>query len=66
MLVRPLRPCQIGADPQDAVHIGDSEVDVATAHNSGMPCISVTWGFRDKETLQLQVPPHSAILVDVR
>ena len=42
---------QIGVDPQDAVYIGDSEVDVATAHNSGMPCISVTWGFRDKETL---------------
>ena len=31
--------------------VGDSEVDVATARNSGMPCISVTWGFRDKETL---------------
>ena len=42
---------QIDVDPQDAVYIGDSEVDVATAHNSGMPCISVTWGFRDKETL---------------
>ena len=39
---------QIGVDPQDAVYIGDSEVDVATARNSGMPCISVTWGFRDK------------------
>ena len=34
---------QIGVDSQDAVYIGDSEVDVATAHNSGMPCISVTW-----------------------
>ena len=42
---------QIGVDPQDAVYIGDSEVDVATARNSGMPCISVTWGFRDKNTL---------------
>ena len=42
---------QIGVNPQDAVYIGDSEVDVATARNSGMPCISVTWGFRDKEFL---------------
>ena len=42
---------QIGVNPKDAVYIGDSEVDVATAQNSNMPCISVTWGFRDKDTL---------------
>ena len=34
-----------------AVYIGDSDVDVMTAKNSGLPCISVLWGFRDKEFL---------------
>lgn len=42
---------QLGADRQGAVYIGDSDVDVATARNSGLPCISVLWGFRDKEFL---------------
>lgn len=34
-----------------AVYVGDSDVDVMTAKNSGLPCISVLWGFRDKEFL---------------
>ena len=34
------------------VYIGDSEVDVLTAQNAKVPCISVTWGFRDEEQLQ--------------
>ena len=34
------------------VYVGDSEVDVITAGNAGMPCLSVLWGFRDKEILQ--------------
>ena len=34
------------------VYIGDSEVDVVTAHNAAMPCISVSWGFRSAETLR--------------
>ena len=29
----------------------DSDVDLQTARNSGLPCISVLWGFRDKEFL---------------
>lgn len=37
--------------PENAVYIGDSEVDVATAKAAGLPCISVTWGLRDAETL---------------
>lgn len=36
---------------EDAVYIGDSDVDLATARNSGLPCISVLWGFRDKDFL---------------
>ena len=39
------------ADPARAVYIGDSEVDVATARNAGLPCISVSWGFRDRDVL---------------
>ena len=33
------------------VYIGDSDVDIQTAHNAGLPCISVLWGFRDKDFL---------------
>lgn len=36
----------------DAVYIGDSDVDILTAKNAGIPCISVTWGFRDPEFLK--------------
>lgn len=42
---------QLGANKAGAVYIGDSDVDVATARNSGLPCISVLWGFRDKDFL---------------
>ena len=35
-----------------AIYVGDSEVDVITARNAGMPCISVTWGFRSREELE--------------
>lgn len=33
------------------IYVGDSEVDVLTAQNAGVPCLSVLWGFRDRETL---------------
>lgn len=36
---------------EECVYIGDSEVDVETAKNAGIPCISVLWGFRDKQML---------------
>ncbi len=42
---------QLGVGPEGAVYVGDSEVDVATARNSGLPCISVLWGFRDRDFL---------------
>ena len=35
------------------VYVGDSEVDILTANNTGVPCLSVTWGFRDVEQLEL-------------
>lgn len=39
---------------QDAVYIGDSEVDIETAKNAGMDCIIVSWGFREREFLIAQ------------
>lgn len=39
-------------NPSDCIYIGDSEVDVQTAHNAGIKCIGVTWGFRTKDELQ--------------
>lgn len=43
---------QLGVAKADAVYVGDSEVDVITAKNTGMDCLSVSWGFRSVETLQ--------------
>ncbi len=43
---------QLGVGKEGAVYVGDSEVDIATAANSGLPCISVLWGFRSKELLE--------------
>lgn len=42
---------QLGVGKETAVYVGDSDVDLMTARNSGMPCISVLWGFRDREFL---------------
>ena len=42
---------QLGVSGEDAVYVGDSDVDLATARNSGLPCISVLWGFRDLDFL---------------
>ena len=35
----------------DAVYVGDSEVDVSTARNAGLPLVAVSWGFRSRRTL---------------
>ena len=42
---------QLNVDKNNAVYIGDSDVDVMTAKNCGIPCISVLWGFRSKQFL---------------
>lgn len=41
---------KIGVDR--CVYVGDSEVDVLTAKNAAVPCLSVLWGFRDKAEIQ--------------
>lgn len=42
---------ELNVSKEDAVYIGDSEVDLETAKNSDLDCIAVTWGFRDKKFL---------------
>lgn len=42
---------EIGVEKENAVYVGDSEVDVLTARNSGVDGITVLWGYRDKELL---------------
>ena len=39
---------QLGVGQERAVYVGDSDVDLETARNSDLPCISVLWGFRDR------------------
>lgn len=45
----------LGANKETTVYIGDTEVDLATARNSGLDSISVLWGFRSVEELT----PHN-------
>ncbi|WP_421918928.1 HAD family hydrolase [Marinifilum sp.] len=42
---------KMGIDPSELMYVGDSGVDMATAHNSGMHAVGVLWGFRDLEEL---------------
>lgn len=39
------------SDKENTAYVGDSNVDVETAHNASLECIGVTWGFRDREDL---------------
>lgn len=43
---------QLGVTKEECIYIGDSDVDVNTAKNSGIPGIAVLWGFRTKEQLE--------------
>jgi phosphoglycolate phosphatase len=43
---------ELGVKREQAIYVGDSEVDIQTAENAGLPCVSVTWGFRDKTFLK--------------
>ena len=50
----------LGVTTEDAVYIGDSDVDIETARAAGMPCLSVTWGLRDEDFL---IEHGAAVLV---
>lgn len=40
-----------GIEPSETLHIGDSGVDMQTAHAAGVRAVGVTWGFRSREEL---------------
>ncbi len=42
---------ELGGTVAETIYVGDSDVDIKTAQNSFMSCISVTWGFRSREFL---------------
>lgn len=42
---------ELQSPPESCVYVGDSDVDISTAKNAGIPCISVSWGFRSREFL---------------
>lgn len=50
---------EMGITTEHTVYVGDSDVDIKTAENSGLDCISVTWGFRDEEFLR----EHGAVTI---
>ena len=60
---------QLGVSPDETVYVGDSDVDITTARNCNIPCISVLWGFRTKEFLlehgatTLVEHPHQLLLI---
>ena len=43
---------ELGSELSSRILVGDSETDVQTAKNAGIPCIGVTWGFRCREVLR--------------
>lgn len=43
---------ELGVRMEACIYVGDSEVDLATAGNCRIPCVSVTWGFRSEELLR--------------
>ena len=43
---------------EKCLYVGDSEVDVATAKNAAVPCLTVLWGFRDREELEAAGAEH--------
>lgn len=59
----------LGVKAGEAIYVGDSEVDVRTAHNAGLICVGVTWGFREEEVLQKEgaefIIHHPMELLDI-
>jgi len=60
---------QLGSTPEHTLYVGDSDPDVQIARNSGCTSVAVTWGFRDRETLEEFGPDylidHPLELVDI-
>lgn len=43
---------------EKCIYVGDSEVDIRTANNAGVCCVSVLWGFRDRDLLEREGGRH--------
>lgn len=54
---------RLGCAKEDAIYVGDSEVDKQTADNAGLDAALVTWGFRDRDFLKSLQPTY---LIDTR
>lgn len=52
---------ELGLGTEGVVYVGDSEVDLATAANAGLDCISVAWGFKGREFLEKE---GASIIID--
>ncbi len=50
---------KLNVTKEEAVYVGDSEVDLEAAENAGLPCISVSWGFKGREFLE----QHNAAII---
>lgn len=50
----------LGVTREETVYVGDSDVDVLTAHNAGVTCCAVSWGFRPEESLRAAGAEHIA------
>ena len=51
---------RLGVTREETVYVGDSDVDVLTAHNAGVTCCAVSWGFRPEESLRAAGAEHIA------
>lgn len=51
---------QTGIEKTETLYVGDSGVDMQTAHNSGIVSIGVTWGFRPRQELEENGACHLA------
>ena len=57
---------RLGVTPEETVYVGDSDVDVLTAHNAGVTCCAVSWGFRSEESLRAAGAEHIAATPEER
>ncbi len=64
--VKPSKECvdlaldMMGESAENLIYVGDSHVDVKTAHNSDVPCVGVTWGFHGKDGFKEETPDFYA------
>lgn len=49
---------QTGVKREEVLYVGDSNVDMQTAHNAGVTAVGVSWGFRPRTELEALHPAH--------